>query len=59
VRRGGWTIVRTDGTVHQFPFIPGRNPLEFRGLEKNRAVRKLLSPLAFHYFIIGEKRNDV
>jgi ubiquinone/menaquinone biosynthesis C-methylase UbiE len=59
VRRGGWTIVRTDGTVHQFPFIPGRNPLEFRGLEKNRAMRKLLSPLAFHYFVIGEKRNDV
>jgi ubiquinone/menaquinone biosynthesis C-methylase UbiE len=57
VRRGGWTIVHTDGTVHQFPFLPGRNPVEFAGLEKNRSVRKLLSPLAYHYFVIAEKRS--
>jgi ubiquinone/menaquinone biosynthesis C-methylase UbiE len=57
VRRGGWTIVHTDGTVHQFPFIPRRNPVEFANLEKNHAVRKLLSPLAFHYFVIAEKRG--
>lgn len=57
VRRGGWTIVHTDGTVHQFPFIPGRNPVEFANLEKNHTIRKLLSPLAYHYFVIAEKRS--
>jgi ubiquinone/menaquinone biosynthesis C-methylase UbiE len=57
VGRGGWTIVHTDGTGHQFPFIPRRNPVAFPGLEKNRTVRKLLSPLAYHYFVIGEKRS--
>ncbi|MBZ5700735.1 MAG: class I SAM-dependent methyltransferase [Acidobacteriia bacterium] len=57
VRRGGWTIRHTDGTVHQFPFIPGRNPVAFPSLEKNHALRKLLSPLAFHYFVIAEKRS--
>jgi ubiquinone/menaquinone biosynthesis C-methylase UbiE len=57
VRRSGWTILHTDGSVHQFPFIPGRNPVDFPSLEKNRALRKLLSPLAYHYFVIAEKRS--
>lgn len=57
VRRGGWRIVHSDGTVHQFPFIPGRNPVAFPGLEKNHTLRKLLSPLAYHYFLIAEKRG--
>jgi ubiquinone/menaquinone biosynthesis C-methylase UbiE len=57
VSRGGWRIVHSDGTVHQFPFIPGRNPVGFPGLEKNHALRKLLSPLAYHYFLIAEKRS--
>ena len=55
VRRAGWTILRTDGTVHQFPFIPGRNPVRWEGLESRRAVRKLLSPFAYTYFVAGEK----
>jgi SAM-dependent methyltransferase len=55
VRRGGWTLVHTDGTVHQFPFFPGRNPIPFPSLEKNRTVRKLLSPFAFHYFVVATK----
>jgi len=57
VRRGGWKIVHSDGTVHQFPFIPGRNPVGFPGLERNHTLRKLLSPLAYHYFLIAEKRG--
>lgn len=55
VRRAGWTIMHTDGTVHQFPFIPGRNPVGFPSLERNHVLRKLLSPLAYHYFLIAEK----
>jgi hypothetical protein len=26
-------------------------------LESNRVVRKLLSPFAYHYFLISEKRD--
>ena len=55
VRQAGWTILRTDGTVHQFPFVPGRNPMRWKGLEANRAVRRLLSPLAYTYFVMAEK----
>jgi len=57
VSGAGWTILRTDGTVHQFPFLPGRNPIRWKALESNRTVRKLLSPLAFTYFVMAEKRN--
>jgi hypothetical protein len=59
VQRAGWSIQHTDGTVHQFPFIPGRNPISFPSLERNRTLRKLLSPLAFHYFVLAEKRSVV
>jgi hypothetical protein len=55
VTGAGWKIVRTDGTVHQFPFIPGRDPLQFPGLETNRSIRKLLSPFAYHYFVAARK----
>lgn len=55
VTKAGWKIVRTDGTVHQFPFIPRRNPVQFPSLESSRAIRRLLSPLAFHYFVIAQK----
>jgi SAM-dependent methyltransferase len=51
VRRAGWRILSCDGTVHQFPFVPGHNPIRWKGLEMNRAVRKLLSPFAYTYFI--------
>jgi SAM-dependent methyltransferase len=57
VRSSGWEIVRSDGTVHQFPFIPGRNPVSFPRLEANRAIRRLLSPFAFHYFVMAQKRS--
>jgi ubiquinone/menaquinone biosynthesis C-methylase UbiE len=57
VRGAGWTIIRTDGTVHQFPIRPGRNPIRWKGLESNRTVRKLLSPLAFTYFVMAQKRD--
>lgn len=59
VRRSGWSIVHSDGTVHQFPFMPGRNPVGFPGLEKSHILRKLLSPLAYHYFLIAEKRGAI
>jgi len=55
VRQAGWTIVRTDGTVHQFPVIPGRNPVRWKGLEANRTLRKFLSPMALTYFVMAQK----
>lgn len=55
IRRAGWVISHGDGTVHQFPFIPGRNPLAFPRLEANRTIRRLLSPFACHYFVIARK----
>jgi len=58
VRQAGWKILRTDGTVHQFPFLPGRAPVRWDGLEKNRAIRKLLSPFALHYFVMAQKKSS-
>jgi ubiquinone/menaquinone biosynthesis C-methylase UbiE len=55
VTKAGWKIARTDGTVHQFPFIPRRDPLQFPSLESNRTIRRLLSPFAYHYFVIARK----
>jgi ubiquinone/menaquinone biosynthesis C-methylase UbiE len=55
IRQAGWTILRTDGTVHQFPFFPGRNPVRWEALEANRTVRKLLSPFAYTYFVAAVK----
>jgi ubiquinone/menaquinone biosynthesis C-methylase UbiE len=55
VRRAGWTILHTDGTVHQFPFFPGHSPVRWQALEANHAVRKLLSPFAYTYFIYARK----
>ena len=57
VREAGWTILRTDGTVHLFPLVPGRNPIRWKALEANRTLRKLLSPLAFTYFVMAQKRD--
>jgi ubiquinone/menaquinone biosynthesis C-methylase UbiE len=57
VTAAGWKMIRTDGTVHQFPFIPGRDPVQFPGLELNRTIRRLLSPFAYHYFVVARKRN--
>jgi ubiquinone/menaquinone biosynthesis C-methylase UbiE len=57
VRGAGWTILRSDGTVHQLPVIPGRNPVELPFLESSLVVRRLLSPFAFHYFLLSEKRG--
>ncbi|MGH9742693.1 MAG: class I SAM-dependent methyltransferase [Candidatus Acidiferrum sp.] len=57
VRKAGWKILRTDGAVHLFPFFPGHNPIRWKGLESSRTVRKLLSPLAFTYFVIAQKRE--
>ncbi len=55
IRHAGWTILRTDGTVHQFPFIPGRNPVRWHSLESSRALRKLLGPFAYTYFVAATK----
>jgi SAM-dependent methyltransferase len=57
VRRSGWRILHSDGTVHQFPFLPGRNPVGLTAVESNRTIRRLLSPFAYHYFVIAEKRS--
>jgi ubiquinone/menaquinone biosynthesis C-methylase UbiE len=57
VRRAGWIIRHTDGTVHQFPVRPGHDPIRFERLEYNPTVRRLLSPLALHYFIVAQKEG--
>jgi ubiquinone/menaquinone biosynthesis C-methylase UbiE len=56
IERAGWKIVKSDGTVHQVP-LPGRNPLRLFFLERNTLIRRLLSPLAFHYFVVAKKRG--
>jgi ubiquinone/menaquinone biosynthesis C-methylase UbiE len=58
VRRAGWNIVRTDGTVHQFPVWRGHNPVAVPGMEASRTVRRILSPLALHYFVMA-RRGDI
>jgi len=57
LRRAGWSITRSDGTVHQFPIWPRHNPVIVPALESVRGIRKLLAPLAFHYFLMGRKRT--
>lgn len=54
VEKAGWKILRSDGTVHQVPF-PGRNPIRIISLERSAAIRRWLSPLSYHYFLIGRK----
>jgi ubiquinone/menaquinone biosynthesis C-methylase UbiE len=56
IRGAGWKILGTDGTVHQFPLLPGRSPVRLEGVESNRTMRRLLSPFALHYFVMAEKR---
>ncbi len=58
VRKAGWSILRGDGTVHQLPIIPGRNPIELPFLESSHVIRRLLSPFAYHYFLIADKRGQ-
>jgi ubiquinone/menaquinone biosynthesis C-methylase UbiE len=55
LKRAGWKILRSNGTVHQFPFLPGRNPVRVHSLEAIPAVRKLLSVFAFTYCIEAQK----
>jgi ubiquinone/menaquinone biosynthesis C-methylase UbiE len=55
IKQAGWKITRTDGTVHQFPFVPGRDPVQFPKLESIHAVRRFLSPVAYHYFLQAKK----
>jgi len=57
LQRAGWKIIRSDGTVHQFPIMRGHDPVAIPSLESNRKVRRFLSPLAFHYFLMGKKRK--
>ncbi len=54
IRRSGWKIIESDGTVHQVP-VPGRNPMRLNLLERNKVLRRLLSPIAFHYFVFARK----
>lgn len=56
-KSAGWRTIRSDGTVHQFPIMPGHNPVGAPLLESNRIMRRLLSPLAFHYFLMGRKKK--
>ena len=57
LRKAGWKILRTAGVVHQFPFIPGRNPVRIHWLEAP-ALRKPLSVFAFTYCLIAQKKLE-
>ena len=56
IRGAGWRILATDGSVHQFPFFPGQNPKRWNALEANRRIRKVLSPFAYTYFVMAERK---
>jgi ubiquinone/menaquinone biosynthesis C-methylase UbiE len=58
IRRTGWKIIATDGTVHQFPFFPGHNPVRYKAPERNKTVRKILSPFAYTYFVYAAKPSS-
>lgn len=55
--RAGCKINRSDGTVHQFPVLRGHDPIAVTSVERNRLVRRMLSPFAFHYFVVTEKKK--
>lgn len=55
--RAGWKVIRSDGTVHQFPVMPGHDPVALRSLESNRILRRVLSPFAFHYFLMCRRKK--
>jgi SAM-dependent methyltransferase len=57
VRDAGWSILRSDGTVHQLPAFPRHNPVGLSLLESSRTIRRLVSPMALHYFLMCEKRG--
>lgn len=55
IRSAGWKILCTDGVVHQFPILPGHNPLRWKSLEAIPILRKVLSPFALTYFVMAQK----
>ncbi len=57
VRVAGWHIVKTDGIVHQFPLLPGHSPWRLKAADANRALRKVFSPFALHYFVMALKEG--
>lgn len=56
IRGAGWKILGVDGTVHQFPILPGHSPVRVESVETNHTVRRLLSPFALHYFVVAQKK---
>ncbi len=56
LRRAGWDIQYSDGTVHQV-VLPKRDPVPLPILERYRLVRRLLSPFAFHYFLVARRQG--
>jgi ubiquinone/menaquinone biosynthesis C-methylase UbiE len=54
LRRAGWRIVASDGTVHQVP-VKGRNPVTLNFLDRKRFLRRLLRNFALHYMLVGIK----
>lgn len=59
VRRAGFNIIRSDGTVHQVPYRRGHNPVALPKLESNRTGRRMLSPLALHYFVMARRSDSL
>lgn len=57
IHASGWDLTRADGTVHQFPILRGHNPIAVPRMEANRTVRRLVSPFAFHYFVLCQKKK--
>jgi ubiquinone/menaquinone biosynthesis C-methylase UbiE len=58
LKKAGWKIVQTDGTVHQFPFVPGRNPVRVHLFEATPTLRKLFSIFALTYCLVARKEES-
>ena len=58
LKKAGWAVIRSDGTVHQLPIRPGHDPVRLPVFESNRTIRRMLSPMAFHYFVIASRNSS-
>lgn len=58
LRQAGWKILHSDGVVHQFPILPGRNPIRVQSLDSIPILRKALRVFAFTYCLVAQKSEN-
>ena len=57
LRNAGWRIVRSDGTVHQFPIRPGHDPIIVRVPGNESRAAQDSEPFRFPLFRDGRERQ--